>query len=62
MAQRWRETTFVGLDISAIQTDLHALTKAQRMLAADKVPRATSAAETDWQDLADRVTWHVADL
>ncbi|GHJ87350.1 hypothetical protein NliqN6_3752 [Naganishia liquefaciens] len=62
MAQRWRETTFVGLDISAIQTDLHALTKAQRMLAADKVPRATSAAETDWQDLADRVTWHVADF
>lgn len=62
MAQQWRESTFVGLDIAAIQTDLQALAKAQQMLAGGTIGDPVNAAEVDWQDVADRVTWRIADL
>jgi hypothetical protein len=62
MAQQWRESTFVGLDIASIQTDLHALAKAQDMLSVDLASDTIDAAGTDWHDVATRVTWRIADL
>lgn len=62
MAQQWRESTFVGLDIASIQTDLHALAKAQDMLNADLAGDTIGGGGTDWHDVAARVTWRIADL
>jgi hypothetical protein len=62
MAQKWRGTTFVGLDIASIQTDLRALGKAARLLRETFSDLEGCASGVDWEDLAERVTWHVGDL
>jgi hypothetical protein len=62
MAQKWRDTTFVGLDIASIQTDLEALAKADKMLRERFSDLKESGSQVDWHDLAGRVTWHVGDL
>lgn len=62
MAQEWPDTTFVGFDVASVQTDLWALAKAEGMLREDFDDLPENGTRINWQDLAERVTWHIGDL
>jgi hypothetical protein len=62
MAQKWRDSTFVGLDIAPVQTDLCALSAAEQMFSHEYPEGPDNASKSSWQDIANRVTWHIGDL
>lgn len=62
MAQKWRDTTFVGLDIAPVQTDLSALSAAEQMFSHEFPEPTESTSKISWQDIAGRVTWEIGDL
>ncbi|KAJ9106872.1 hypothetical protein QFC19_003001 [Naganishia cerealis] len=62
MAQKWQDTTFVGLDIAPIQTDLLALATAERIFSHELDEQPQSTTSICWQDIASRVIWHIGDF
>ncbi|KAJ9098611.1 hypothetical protein QFC21_004258 [Naganishia friedmannii] len=62
MAQKWRGTMFVGLDIAPVQTDLSALATAEKMFSHEFPQQPESTSRISWQDIAGRVTWHIGDF
>lgn len=63
MARQWPQTTFIGMDIAPIQTDLKGLAAAQQRLRKLRPDlQSSDGGGVDWKDLSERITWKIGDL